>query len=169
MLGTLLSANKANIWLLLKYIAHKSDFKIEICCNCMQKTVNKRITELRESLKMNKADFARLVGLSSSHLSMVEKDTSRPSFDVLHSIASKIPRLNLYWLMLGRGKMFLDTEDEEEIVELVRKPEPETDALHEGIYSILLADRDRELELYRERERRYQEKEDKLLEALTKH
>lgn len=59
--------------------------------------LSERLKEVRESLNMNQADFAKLIGVTQQSLSSYEKCVSKPTLDVAIRIADKCD-LSLSWL-----------------------------------------------------------------------
>ena len=73
------------------------------------KTVNERLAEAREALGFSrKADFAKHVDIERSTYDRLEKGPHKPSGESLEAIALRCPRLNLNWVMTGRGPMLFD-------------------------------------------------------------
>lgn len=61
------------------------------------KIFSERLKKVRESLKMNQADFAKLIGVTQQSLSSYEKCISKPTLDVAIRIADKC-EISLSWL-----------------------------------------------------------------------
>lgn len=61
------------------------------------KILSERLKEVRESLNMNQADFAKLIGVTQQSLSSYEKCVSKPTLDVAIRIADKC-NISLSWL-----------------------------------------------------------------------
>jgi transcriptional regulator with XRE-family HTH domain len=60
-------------------------------------TLNNRLKELRNDLKMNQSTFAETIGITQSTLSSYENGNASPSNDVLLTIAKKF-NISLDWL-----------------------------------------------------------------------
>lgn len=74
--------------------------------------IGKRLKMLRKSLNLNQEDFAKQIGMSSvSFISEIE--TGKKSFgsDFLYSLKSKMPMVNLNWLLSGEGEMLLSESE----------------------------------------------------------
>jgi Predicted transcriptional regulator len=61
------------------------------------KILSERLRETRESMKMNQADFAKLIGVTQQSLSSYEKCVSKPTLDVAIKISEKCD-ISLSWL-----------------------------------------------------------------------
>lgn len=61
------------------------------------KILSERLKKVRESLNMNQADFANLIGVKQQSLSSYEKCVSKPTLDVAIRIADKC-NISLSWL-----------------------------------------------------------------------
>ena len=75
-----------------------------------------RVIEARGKLGLKQKDFAKELGVSSSYLSDIELGKTRPSFDFLISCYRKY-KLNLSWLLVGDGLMFLNRESGKKVCE----------------------------------------------------
>ena len=74
--------------------------------------LHSRLKAIRKTLKLNQTNFAKLLGISQTHLSSVEKGKKR--FSALLFIPLKKLNVNLDWLVDGKGSMF-NVEDENKI------------------------------------------------------
>ena len=63
-----------------------------------------------ESQHMTQQTFANFIGLSPGSLSSIFNERTRPTLNVVEAIKSKIPSINLDWLMFGRGAMYMETD-----------------------------------------------------------
>ena len=75
-----------------------------------------RVIEARGKLGLKQKDFAKALGVSASYLSDIELGKTRPSFDFLISCYNKY-KLNISWLLVGDGPMFLDRESGKKVCE----------------------------------------------------
>lgn len=71
----------------------------------MKHEVGERIKDVREKLGIKQKDFARVLSISAPTLSEMEAGRNKPSFDVLEKLAKQY-KINLYYLMFGRGEIF---------------------------------------------------------------
>ena len=77
-----------------------SDFKI-------------RFKILRKKLKLSQKEMAKGLGIPFTMISKYECGKIKPGADMLTKIAITY-KVNLNWLLLGIGKMFIDTQDIED-------------------------------------------------------
>lgn len=82
----------------------------------LQSTVNQRLVKLN-SFEKNKGNQAvhSAIGIAGSTWNRIAKGSTQPSYETLLKIIFAYPNLNLYWLMLGEGEMWLPDEDIDEI------------------------------------------------------
>lgn len=75
--------------------------------------IKMRIVDLIKALKINKKEFAYSVGVSPGNVSdwLGEKRNSNPSLETLIRISEKFS-VNLNWLLIGEGNMFLSKNQE---------------------------------------------------------
>jgi transcriptional regulator with XRE-family HTH domain len=69
----------------------------------------KRIKTFRRLQNLNQEDFASLLNVSKSRISQVE-NTGEISVDVYRKLKHLYPKLNLNWLMVGEGSIFINQE-----------------------------------------------------------
>lgn len=72
---------------------------------------------------MSQKEFCSSTGYKQSTLSSFFQDKNRlPRLDLIIALLTIEPGLNIYWLLFGRGEMFMsETETESEIVETLLK------------------------------------------------
>jgi len=75
------------------------------------KGLGQRVRIIRNELHFSQQDFAKKLSLSGSFLSEIEAGKVKPGYNFIMSI-SKECRVNLYFLLYGKGKMFLDPFDD---------------------------------------------------------
>lgn len=73
-------------------------------------TINRRLALLRESLKMNKTEFSEAIGLETSRYNKLENGNGKPAGDALILMAEKLPKVNMHWLLTGKGQMFTELQ-----------------------------------------------------------
>lgn len=76
--------------------------------------MNERLKELRKSLKMNQAEFAKALGVGQSSLAMIETNRRPLTNKNIKLICAEFD-VNEEWLRTGKGEMFVIRSDEEEI------------------------------------------------------
>lgn len=72
-----------------------------------EKEVGERIRNIRKKLNLKQGELGKVLNISDSTLSDIEKGKSRPTFDFLYNIV-KLYNVNLYYILFGEGDMFLD-------------------------------------------------------------
>jgi transcriptional regulator with XRE-family HTH domain len=81
-------------------------------------SLGKRMLSIRKQKNLKQTNFSKLIGVSSSYLSLVELDKQRPSLTFIMSVL-KATKVNANWLLTGRGPMYLPIkEKKEEIKEI---------------------------------------------------
>jgi len=86
--------------------------------------IGERLKAIRLHLGYNQRKFAAELGISSGSLSEIEKGKNKPRFDVIYNLAKKY-KVNIYYLLHGKGKMFLSEMIERSIVPEVYGPHTE--------------------------------------------
>ena len=70
-----------------------------------------RLIALIKDQNISERAFSEKIGKSYSYINSLKKESCSPSLKVLTSILDICPQVNLYWLALGVGSMYLTTED----------------------------------------------------------
>ena len=76
--------------------------------------MNERLKELRKSLKMNQAEFAKALGVGQSSLAMIETNRRPLTNKNIKLICAEF-NVNEEWLRTGEGEMFVIQSKEEEL------------------------------------------------------
>lgn len=66
-----------------------------------------RIRQIMEAQHMSQQTFANFIGINAASLSSIFNDRTRPTLNTVEALKSKIPNLNVDWLIFGRGTMFI--------------------------------------------------------------
>jgi transcriptional regulator with XRE-family HTH domain len=69
--------------------------------------VANRLKLIREALNFAQKDFAGKLGISAPSLSEIETGRNRPGIELLIKL-SKNFKVNLYYVLLGKGEMFVN-------------------------------------------------------------
>jgi transcriptional regulator with XRE-family HTH domain len=69
-----------------------------------------RVRKVREELHLLQTDFAAKINMHSSYLSEIETGTRKVGQKIILKIASAY-NINLNWLLMGKGPMFIDTDE----------------------------------------------------------
>lgn len=67
-----------------------------------------RIREIMESQHMTQQTFANFIQTSPASLSSIFNGRTKPTLNIVEAIRSKIPNININWLLFGEGKMYMD-------------------------------------------------------------
>ena len=88
-------------------------------------TVNRRIKQVREALKLSQVQFSRVISLSSGYLAGVEVEKRKANDRIIKLICSSF-NVNETWLKKGEGEMFSLNPDEEctKLVSLYKELDP---------------------------------------------
>ena len=76
------------------------------------RNVGERIKKLREKLDLTQREFGRRIGVMDTVIRRWEKGEFEPTSEKLRAIANEFG-VNLNWLLLGKGNMFLNGEEQE--------------------------------------------------------
>ncbi len=94
--------------------------------------INERIKNLRKSLNLNQASFAKTIGISQAALSDLEKGKSKPSIETLIAISDHF-NVSIDWIV--KGEKYEDVSEQQEFPTSYRK-------LNSTIMRILLEEKD---------------------------
>lgn len=85
--------------------------------------MNTRLKQFLAAENITQAQFADNINVVRASVSHVLSGRNNPSYEFIRSIMIKYPRLNIEWLMFGKGKMYRDAispipgqEQEEEVL-----------------------------------------------------
>jgi len=70
-------------------------------------TIGDRFKELREKLRFNQSELARLIEANPSIISDIERGEKEPSKKIISALIIKY-KLNSNWLLTGEGEMFIN-------------------------------------------------------------
>jgi transcriptional regulator with XRE-family HTH domain len=89
-------------------------------------TINERIKELRNTLKLSQRAFAKAIYVSNGYLAGIELGHNEVKDRLIHLISSAFS-VNKHWLLTGEGRMFNSTPKEklERITSLFNELYPE--------------------------------------------
>jgi len=89
-------------------------------------TINERIKELRNTLKLSQRAFAKAIYVSNGYLAGIELGHNEVKNRLVHLISSAFS-VNKHWLLTGEGRMFNSTQKEklERITSLFNELYPE--------------------------------------------
>lgn len=75
-------------------------------------SVRQRFESLLIELKINGSQLARELGISQTSVSRILNGSTLPSSKVLIPLLKAYPQLDIKWLLIGEGEMFLNSQIE---------------------------------------------------------
>jgi len=75
-------------------------------------SIGDRFKELRENLRFNQSELARLIDANPSIISDIERGEKEPSKKIISALIIKF-KINSNWLLTGEGEMFIKTASNE--------------------------------------------------------
>jgi len=84
-----------------------------------------RIKKARKALSMSQEEFGKKIGLTQTHLSMIEGGKS-PIIEKNVKLICTTFNINEHWLRTGRGEMFCASPHEREFQEIFSSLTPDT-------------------------------------------
>ncbi len=80
----------------------------------MSTTMNNRLKQFLAAENITQAQFADNLNVVRASVSHVLSGRNNPGFDFIKAMMAKYPRLNIEWLIFGKGKMYKDIESPKE-------------------------------------------------------
>ena len=68
--------------------------------------MNTRLQQFLAAENISQASFADSLNVARAGISHILAGRNKPSYDFLTALISKYPKLNIEWLMFGKGKMY---------------------------------------------------------------
>ena len=68
--------------------------------------MNRRLLQFLQAENITQAQFADTLSVARGSVSHILAGRNKPGYDFLESLLLHYPRLNLDWLMTGKGKMY---------------------------------------------------------------
>ena len=68
--------------------------------------MNKRLQQFLSAENISQSQFADRIGVGRANISHILSGRNRPGYEFIENLAREYPRLNLEWLLLGKGKMY---------------------------------------------------------------
>ena len=72
--------------------------------------MNIRISQFLNAENITQAQFADTIGVARASISHIIAGRNKPSYDFIASVLKHYPRINPLWLILGKGRMYIDQE-----------------------------------------------------------
>ncbi|MCQ2743481.1 MAG: helix-turn-helix domain-containing protein [bacterium] len=98
--------------------------------------MNERIKELRKKLNLNQADFGKMIGVTVTAISKVEKGINNVSDRLILSICKEF-NVNEEWLRTGTGTMFNEVSRDDEIAKFFENVQLGSDNFKKRFISML--------------------------------
>lgn len=76
--------------------------------------LKERVKKFLYYCRVSNSEFAEIAGVTPAYINSIKKNIS---FDILEKLSGINPRLNLSWLLWGKGEMFTDVSDFQKIIE----------------------------------------------------
>ncbi len=75
--------------------------------------MNRRLLQFLQAENITQSQFADTLSVARGSVSHILAGRNKPGYDFLESLLLHYPRLNLDWLMTGKGRMYRDAETAE--------------------------------------------------------
>jgi len=72
--------------------------------------MNRRLLQFLQAENITQAQFADTLSVARGSVSHILAGRNKPGYDFLESLLLHYPRLNLDWLMTGKGKMYREDQ-----------------------------------------------------------
>lgn len=93
--------------------------------------MNIRISQFLNAENITQAQFADTIGVARASISHIISGRNKPSYDFIASVLKHYPRINPLWLILGKGRMYVDQESKIDVASPIvpQIPDSQTDLL----------------------------------------
>ena len=98
--------------------------------------MNTRLQQFLAAENISQASFADSLNVARAGNSHILAGRNKPSYDFLAALMNRYPRLNIEWLMFGKGKMYKDLMETSEIA---------TDLFDEDLFSSQISKEDKQV------------------------
>lgn len=75
--------------------------------------MNRRLLQFLQAENLTQTQFADTLSVARGSVSHILAGRNKPGYDFLESLLLHFPRLNLEWLLTGKGRMYRDVSAEE--------------------------------------------------------
>ena len=89
--------------------------------------MNTRLEQFLAAENISQAEFADTIGVARASVSHIIAGRNKPSFDFITGMMQRYPKLNMEWLLVGKGKMYKDPQVSPALASSVDVPETEPD------------------------------------------
>lgn len=87
--------------------------------------MNNRLQQFLSAEDISQAQFADTIEVARASVSHVLAGRNKPGYDFIKSISDHYPKLNLEWLITGKGKMYKYNTSSHPSPAMQEQPEPE--------------------------------------------
>lgn len=91
--------------------------------------MNRRLLQFLQAENLTQTQFADTLSVARGSVSHILAGRNKPGYDFLESLLLHYPRLNLEWLLTGRGRMYRDIGPDEALdpaqLDLFSLPSPQ--------------------------------------------
>ena len=98
--------------------------------------MNTRLQQFLAAENISQAQLADSLKVARAGISHIMSGRNKPSYDFLAALMNRYPRLNIEWLMFGKGKMYKDLMETSEIA---------TDLFDEDLFSSQISKEDKQV------------------------
>lgn len=98
--------------------------------------MNTRLQQFLAAENISQAQLADSLKVARAGISHIMAGRNKPSYDFLAALMNRYPRLNIEWLMCGKGKMYKDLMETSEIA---------TDLFDEDLFSSQISKEDKQV------------------------
>ena len=74
--------------------------------------MNTRLQQFISAENLTQSQFADSIGVAKAGISHILSGRNRPGYEFFRAIAQKYPKINLEWLITGKGKMYKEPSTE---------------------------------------------------------
>lgn len=75
--------------------------------------MNRRLLQFLQAENLTQTQFADTLSVARGGVSHILSGRNKPGYDFLESLLLHYPRLNLEWLLTGKGRMYKDASPED--------------------------------------------------------
>lgn len=76
--------------------------------------MNERLQKFLDAENISQAFFAETVGVTRASVSHILSGRNKPGYEFINSMMIHYPRLNIEWMLSGKGKMYKDMASEKD-------------------------------------------------------
>ena len=82
-------------------------------CNMSENQIKDRIFKLLNEENLSSSKFADILNVQRSSISHIISGRNKPSLDFIQKVLINFPAVNPDWLIIGKGEMYLQTQQKE--------------------------------------------------------